>query len=353
MSLKVFVFRLNIQEQNKKREKESYMKRNTVTFYRSSIFLVVLFVILSVSPGNCFAQSYPTKPITIICPYDASSSPCIYSRVIAEKLSKHLGQPVVVESKAGAAGAIAAQFVAKAAPDGYTLLIASSALGINMSITKVGYDLVKDFAGVSLIGTTPYFLVTSMSIPVKSIKDLVELAKSKPGQLNFGSSGIGSTPHLLGEILKKSSKIDMVHVPYKGTSLVVPDLLTGRVQLMFSAVPNSVIPLMKEGKLRILGVSGEKRYRALPDVPTFVEAGFPSLDITPWYGYLIPSKTPQERIDKLSNEINKILEMSDVKERLMEIGLDPRGSAPRELSVHVEKDVAMWAKVVKDYGIPK
>jgi tripartite-type tricarboxylate transporter receptor subunit TctC len=191
-----------------------------------------------------------------------------------------------------------------------------------------------------------------MSLPVKSIKELVELAKSKPGQFNFGSSGIGGTSHLLGEILKLSGQIDIVHVPYKGTSLIVPDLLEGRMHLMFSAVPSAVIPHFKAGKLRILGVAGETRYRGLPEVPTFVEAGFPSLNITPWYGFVAPAGTPKGTVTKLNTEITKILDMSDVKGRLMQAGLDPRSNTPEEFAIYIKKDVAMWAKVIKDSGIP-
>jgi tripartite-type tricarboxylate transporter receptor subunit TctC len=326
--------------------KENHVKKRMM-FSLMSLALVI--TVLSPCPDNTPAQTYPTKPINFIVPFPPGTGNDVIARTIGDKLSKSLGKSVVIDNKAGATGGIGGEAAAKAPPDGYTIIIASSTLSINMSVSKVNYDLVKDFAPVVLVGTMPYTLLVPVSLPVKSVKELVDLAKSKPGQLNFGSNGVGGAPHLLAEMLKTAGKIDIVHVPYKGTNEVVADLLAGRVQLLFAPLVTGR-PLVKDGKLRALGVCENKRSPVLPDVPTMAEAGFPALDIPNWYAILAPAGTPKAIVTQLNTEVAKIMGMSDVKERLSNLGVEPRSSTPEEAAAFIKRDVATWAKVIKDSG---
>ena len=314
------------------------------------VSLAMVATILALYPNSTMAQTYPTKPVNFIVPFPPGTGNDVIARIIGEKLTKSLGKPVVIDNKAGATGGIGGEAAAKAAPDGYTIIIASSTLSINMSVSKVNYDLVKDFAPLILVGTMPYSLLVPVSLPVKSIKELVELAKSKPGQLNFGSNGVGGAPHLLAEMLKMVGKIDIVHVPYKGTNEVIADLLAGRVQLLFAPLVTGR-PLVLDGKLRALGVCGAKRSPALPDVPTMAEAGFPTLDIPNWYAILAPAGTPKAIVTRLNTEVAKIMGMADVKERLVLQGVEPRSTTPEEATTYIKQDVATWAKVIKDSGV--
>ncbi len=314
-------------------------------------FLSLVLTAAVVAAGHeSLAQTYPTKPVSFVVPFPPGTGNDVIARIIGEKLTQSLGKPVVIDNKAGATGAIAGEAVAKAAPDGYTIIIASTTLSINMSVSKVNYDLVKDFAPVAVVGTMPYCLLVPTSVPAKSIKELVDLAKAKPGQLNFGSNGVGGVPHLMAEMLKMAGKIDIVHVPYKGTNEVIADLLAGRVQLLFAPLVTGRA-LVQDGKLRALGICGLKRSPALPDVPTMAEAGYPSLDIPNWYAILAPGATPKEIITRLNTEVTKIMAMADVKERLANQGVDPRSSTPAEAAAYIKKDVDTWAKVIKDSGV--
>ena len=316
----------------------------------SFMSLALVAAVFGLYPDSAPAQTFPTKPITFIVPFPPGTGNDVIARIIGDKLSKSLGKPVVIDNKAGAAGAIGGEAAAKAPPDGHSIIIASTTLSINMSVSKVNYDLVKDFAPVILLGTMPYSLLVPMSVPAKSIKELVELARSKPGQFNFGSNGIGGAPHLLAEMLKLVGKIDIVHVPYKGTNEVVADLLAGRVQLLFAPLVTGR-PLVQDGKLRALGVCGNKRSPALPDVPTMAEAGYPTLDIPNWYAILAPAATPKAIVNTLNAEVAKIMAMGDVKERLTNQGVDPRSSTPEEAAAYIKQDVTTWAKVIKDSGV--
>jgi len=316
----------------------------------SFMSLALVAAVFGLYPDSAPAQTFPTKPITFIVPFPPGTGNDVIARIIGDKLSKSLGKPVVIDNKAGAAGAIGGEAAAKAPPDSHSIIIASTTLSINMSVSKVNYDLVKDFAPVILLGTMPYSLLVPMSVPAKSIKELVELARSKPGQFNFGSNGIGGAPHLLAEMLKLVGKIDIVHVPYKGTNEVVADLLAGRVQLLFAPLVTGR-PLVQDGKLRALGVCGNKRSPALPDVPTMAEAGYPTLDIPNWYAILAPAATPKAIVNTLNAEVAKIMAMGDVKERLTNQGVDPRSSTPEEAAAYIKQDVTTWAKVIKDSGV--
>ena len=323
------------------------MKKNLLFRLMS---LALISTAFGLYPTSAPAQTYPTKPINFIVPFPAGTGNDVIARTIGDKLAKSLGKPVVVDNKAGATGAIAGEAAAKSLPDGYTIFIPSTTLSINMSVSKVNYDLVKDFTPVALVGVMPNSLLVPSSLPVKSIKELIELAKSKPGQLNFGSNGFGGAPHLLAEMLKIAGQIDIVHVAYKGTNEVVADLLAGRVQLMFAPLTTG-IPLIKDGRLRILGVCSDKRSPALPDVPTMGEVGYPALAIPNWYSVMAPAGTPKAIIANLNAEITKIMAMGDVKERLANLGVESRSSTPEEAAAYIKQDVAKWAKVIKDAGV--
>lgn len=323
------------------------MKKKLMLSLMSLALVATAFV---PDPDSALAQTYPTKPINFIVPFPAGTGNDVIARTIGDKLSKSLGKPVVVDNKAGATGAIGGEAAAKAPPDGYTIFIPSTTLSINMSVSKVPYDLVKDFTPVALVGVMPNCLLVPSSLPVKSIKELIELAKSKPGQLNFGSNGFGGAPHLLAEMLKIAGKIDIVHVAYKGTNEVVSDLLAGRVQILFAPLTTG-IPLIKDGRLRILGVASDKRSPALPDVPIMAEVGFPALATPNWYAVVAPAGTPKAIITKLNTEITKIMAMDDVKERLTNLGVEPRSSKPEEAAAYIKQDVAKWAKVIRDSGV--
>lgn len=317
------------------------------TVFRFAV-LVLIAAVFSLAAGTALAQSYPNKRITFIAPFLGGSD--VIARIIGEKLTGSLGQPVVVENLLGAGGNIGAEAAAKAAPDGYTIFIASTSHAINVNVTKVSYDLIKDFAPVALVGRLPYVLVVSVAVPAKSIKELVALAKSRPGELNYASAGIGSTPHLLGEMLKMAGNIDIVHVPYKSTSLSLSDLLGGRVQIVFTPLVTA-LPHVKAGKLAALGVAGIKRNSALPDVPTMAEAGYPTLDVHSFYAILAPAGTPKGIITRLNTEIVKIVGMPGVKELFANQGVEPSSSTPEELGEFLKADIARWGKVVKDSGV--
>jgi tripartite-type tricarboxylate transporter receptor subunit TctC len=305
---------------------------------------VVVFVFF---PFSAPAQTYPTKPITLIVPFPAGTGNDVIARTIGDKLSKSLGKPVVVENKAGATGAIAAEATKQAPADGYTIFIPSTSLSINMSVNKVSYDLVKDFSPAALVGIMPNALVVPASLKINSIKELIELAKSKPGQINFASNGFGGVAHLLAEMFKMASGINIVHVAYKGANEAFADLLTGRVQMMFSPL-TTVFPLIKDGNLKVLGICSDKRSPALADEPIMGELGYPTLEIPNWYAIMAPAATPQPVIAKLNAEITKIMAMPDVKELLANVGVEPRSSTPEVAAAYIKQDVGKWSKVIKD-----
>lgn len=274
------------------------------------------------------------------------------ARVIGQKLTESWGQPVLVDNRPGAAGSIGAGIVGKAPPDGYTILMISTSFSFNPSLhTKLPFDTVKDFAAVTWAALTPNILLVHPSLPVKSVKELIALAKSKPGQLNYGSSGYGSAAHLSGELFKNMVGIDIVHIPYKGANPALTDLLAGRLSLAFETMP-SALTHVKAGKLRALAVNGARRSPAMPDLPTMTEAGVPGYESTAWFGIVAPAATPKEIITKLNTEIVKILRMPDVKERLSTQGTELVGSTPEEFDAHIKREIAKWGKVIKDAGIP-
>ena len=306
--------------------------------------------LLGLMPFVAPAQDYPRKPIRMIIPYPPGGPTDILGRIVAQNLTEKLGQQVVVENKPGASGMIGADLVAKAPPDGYTLLANASIHVINPSLYKnPTYDAIKDFTPVSLIADVPLVLVVAPELPVKSVKDLIALAKSSSGKLNFASSGNAAAPHLAGEAFKIATGVDMQHVPYKGSGPALTDLMGGQVQLMFDSLPSS-ISHVKSGKLRAIAVTTAKRASALPNVPTIAESGVPGFDISTWYGIWAPAGTPKEIVNRLSGEIAKIVKIPDVRERLAGLGAEPVGNSPDEFAAYCRSELAKWAKIVKASG---
>jgi tripartite-type tricarboxylate transporter receptor subunit TctC len=311
---------------------------------------VLLLAVLAVA-APAQAQSYPDKPIKLVVPFAPAGATDVLARIVGQKLSELEKQPVIVDNRAGAGGNIGSDAVAKAAPDGYTLLMgAVGTHAINVSLyKKMPYDPVKDFIPVVLVATVPNVLVVPASLPVNSVKELIAYGKANPGKLNFGSSGNGTSIHLSGELFKSMTGMDMQHVPYKGSGPATVDLLSGQVQMMFDNLP-SAMPNIKSGKLKALAVTSAKRSPSLPDVPTIAEAGVPGYEAPSWFGILVPKGTPPEIVAKLNTDINKILAMPDTKKKFLEQGAEPAGGTPEQFAALINSEIPKWAKVVKASG---
>jgi tripartite-type tricarboxylate transporter receptor subunit TctC len=302
--------------------------------------------------GAAFAQNYPTKPVRMIVPFPPGGATDLLARVVAQKLAESLGHQVVVDNRPGAGGTIGSRLMLDAQPDGYTILtssVSTHAIGPHL-YAKPPYDPVKDFTAITELSSTPTVIMVSATLPVNSLKEFIALAKARPGQLNYGSSGVGTQFHLSGELLKQLAGIDMAHIPYKGTALVYPDLFSGQVALMFDTLSVS-IPFIKVGRVKALGVTGDKRAPALPEVPTIAEAGVPGFSADLWLGVWGPAKLPRDITDKLSSEIAKLLKLPDVRERLAAQGMEPVGSTPVQFAEFVRRENAQWSKVVKAAGV--
>ena len=296
------------------------------------------------------AQQYPTKPVRLIVPYAPGGGVDIVARALAQELTRRLGQQIIVDNRTGAGGNIGSDVVAKATPDGYTLLIASPANAVNPSLyAKMPFNPARDLTPVALIATVPAILLASPTLPVKSIKELVALAKAKPGTLNFGSGGSGTTEHLAGEMLNSQAGISMLHIPYKGGAAVLPDLISGQVALFF-VNQLFALPYVKAGTVKALGVASDERSAALPDVPTFAEAGFADFRVSVWYGVMAPAGTPQEIVSKLNREIVAALGSTELKERLTAMSAKPLPGTPQQFGAFFADEMTRWARVVKASG---
>lgn len=326
-------------------------------FNRSFVSTLAILVVgmsalpgLAQSAGTPGEASYPTKPLRIVVPLSAGGPTDTLARVIGQQLTEKLGQPVIIENRPGAGGNIGAEMVAKAAPDGYTLFMGTSGpLSINQSLySKLPFDPAKDFAPVVLIASAPFVVAINPSLPAKSVKDLIALAKSKPGQLNFGAVS-GSAAHLATELFKSMAGVDMVHVPYKGAAPATNDLVAGLLQLSFASTPG-VMPNVKAGKLTALAVTSSKRLIQLPDIPTLAESGLAGYEASVWYGIVAPAKTPRAIIVRLNTEINKILQDPDTRQKLLANDFEPAGSTSEEFGTYIKAETAKWGKVVKSSG---
>lgn len=307
-------------------------------------------IAIALTPA-ALAQAYPARPIRFVVPYAPGGGVDIITRMIAEKLQLAWGQAVIVENRAGGGGTIGTDLVAKAPANGYTLLmgyVGNFAISPWL-VSKLPYDPVKDFAPVCLTTTAPSLLVTHPSLPVTTAKELVALAKSKPGALSYASSGTGTVGHLVAEMFKSVTGTDLVHVPYKGNPLAVSDLLGGHVHVMFSA-PSAAMPFLQKKQLRVLAVTGNKRLPDLPDTPTFAEAGYPKVDASGWYGVMAPAGTPKEIITSLNRELVRIMAMDDIKERLAALGYAVESSTPEEFAQIIKTDLVKWREVVRVSG---
>jgi len=295
--------------------------------------------------------TYPEKPIHLIVGFPPGSQPDIVARLLGHALSETMGEPVVIENVTGAAGNIAADRVAKAAPDGYTLgLLSQTYIVVNPILYKLPYDPVKDFAPVSQVAVSPNLLVVHATAPAKSVNELIALAKAQPGGLTFASSGSGSGTHMAAELFKSTTAIDIRHIPYKGVVAAIPDLLGGRVTMMFSPIP-VVLPLVREGKLRALAVTSLRRSSAAPEVPTIAESGYPGFEATNWYGLLAPGRTPATIVSRLHLATVSALALPDLRGKLTDLGLDVIGNSPEEFAAAIKSETPKWAKVIKESGI--
>lgn len=311
--------------------------------------ILALVVSWPVSTGTAFAQNYPTKPIRIIATTAPGSGPDIMSRLIGQKLTEAWGQQVVVDNRAGASGIIGAEIASRAAPDGYTLMMATSLHAIVATMySKLNYDLARDFAPVSLLASTPFLLVVNPAVAARSVNELIALAKAKPGELRYGSGGSGSPPHLCAEIFKTMTGINLVHVPYKSIVPAITDVMTGQVHATFAVIP-AVIPMVRSGRVRALGVSSIKRTPLVPDLPTIAES-VPGYEYIGWYGLVVPAGTPREIVSRLNAEVVKALRTPEFQEKISGLGAEPLGTPPQEFAAFMGRELQKLAKAVKDSG---
>jgi tripartite-type tricarboxylate transporter receptor subunit TctC len=314
--------------------------------------IVRFLAALLLAPAFAVAQQYPSKPIRIIVPFPAGGIADLFGRVIGQKFTEAWGQPAVVDNRPGAGGNIGADIVAKSAPDGYTLVTGSIGThAVNVSLfSKLPYDPIRDFAPVSLIMEAEGLLVVHPSLPVKSVKELIALARARPGQIAYASAGYGTAAHLSGELFKSMAKVDMVHVPYKGNVPAITDLIAGQTSLLFATMP-TVLPQVQAGRLRALAVTSSSRSPAAPALPTIAEAALPGFSVTNWIGFFAPAGTPREVVAKLNGEVARIMQAPDIQKRLAAEGATFSPWTPEQFGAFVKAEQTKWAKVVKEAGI--
>ena len=310
-------------------------------------FLGVVLVLFSL---NSNAQSWPSKPLRYIVPFPPGAFNDTLARIMSAELPKVLGQPVLVENRPGGNTIIGTEAAAKSAPDGYTLFGAALPFAVIQSLYKTPFDVTKDFVPITLAGTTPNLLVANPNVPVNNVRELIAMAKAKPGGLNYASTGNGTSNHLSFELFKAMTQTQVTHVPYKGSAPAVTDLIAGQVQVMFDNTPN-VLPHVKAGKLKAIAVSSKKRSALAPDVPTVDESGVPGYDVTVWFGILAPAGVPREIVQRLNTEMVKIMRSPEVTDRFNKAGVDVAASSSDEFSVFLKAEVVRWAKVVQDANI--
>ncbi len=313
-----------------------------------TLFVVLLCVVVTAAWQPAYGQQYPTKPIRMILPYPPGGGSDTIMRPFVQYLSERIGQQIVVDNRGGGGGAMGMEAVAHAAPDGYTIITALTAqLAVNPALyKKLPYDPVKDFEPVSLIAQAPLLVVVHPSLPVRNVRELIALAKSKPGQLTYASNGAGGSSHMAVELFQMTTGTKLLHVPYKGLSPALTDLISGQVQVMFSSAV-AMLPQVKVGRLRAIAMTGGKRSPAIPDLPTVAEAGVPGYETGSWYGVVMPAGTPKPVVSRLAKEIAAIAKSPDINERLLEDAAIPVGSTPEEFGAFIRKELARWAKVVQ------
>jgi tripartite-type tricarboxylate transporter receptor subunit TctC len=325
-------------------------RSRAVGVHTGGLLSVIGCVMLALAAGAAAAQDYPSRVIRLVVPFAAGGAPDVIARNIASKLEERLGQKVIVENRLGASGNIAYEAVARSARDGYTLLLASPGIATNVSLFKnLSFDTMKDFAPITLVARSPHVLVVHPSVTANSVQELIALAKSKPGQLNYGSAGAGTTLHLAGEMFSTSTGAQFTHVPYRGNTLALADLMSGSIQLMFSDIP-SALPLIKAGKLRALAVTGAERSSSMPDAPTISEAGVPGYAIEAWYGILTSAGTPGPIVDRLNRELKVVLEDPAFKRKMQDLALEMSWQSPQEFSSFLGAQVKRLGEVVRVSG---
>jgi len=311
----------------------------------------IIFLALFLA-GPAVAQQWPTKPVKIVVPFSPGGFADSGARAVSDKLAARLGQPVLIENKVGASGNIGTEMVAKSAPDGYTLLLAyDGTMVVNPHVfAKIPFDTLRDFAPVTKLGDAPTLVVAHPSVPANNMRELIALAKAKPGTLSYGTSGTGNTPHLVGEMLNLRAGTDLQHIPYKGGAQAIADVVGGQIPLSFTAVAGAQ-QFLKAGKLKALGVTSRQRVAALPDTPTFTESGLPNFVVNTWFGILAPANTPRPIIDRLQRELAAVLKEPDVRERYAVLGNEPVGNTPDEYAAQIKADLAQWGEIVKKAGV--
>ena len=324
----------------------------TRTCNHSLAIPALLTVAAALCASSAFAQEFPQRPMRMVVPWAPGGAADILARTLSQKMSEHWSQQVVVDNRPGANGIIGTELAARAPADGYTLLLGATGPNsvLPSLVAKLPYDPLKDFAPVSLVATTTYVLSVHPSLPVNSVKDLIAYAKTKPGQLTFGSPGAGTPNHLSGEMFKAATGIDLQHIPYKGSALVITDVMGGQITLAFENIA-PVLPIIRSGKLKALAISASKRSALLPDVPTVAESGFPGFQAVGWFGVLAPANTPASTITKLNQETVRVLKLAEVRERLLGMGMEIFGSTVEEFAAFEKTEIEKWAKVVKSASV--
>lgn len=313
--------------------------------------LTLWFVVAAMlATPAAMSQTYPSKPVRLIVPFAPGGPVDITSRILAQRLGEAFNQQFVVESRVGASGMIGAEHVAKSAPDGHTILVSASAhIIVPHLYSKMAYDPIKDFIPVSVVLTSPLLLVVPPSLPVMNVKEFIALAKARPGELAFGSSGSGSSSHLTAELLKSVTGTKMIHIPYKGQGQAITDVITGQIQIMFLSPP-AVKQFIDAGRLRPLAITSQQRFTQMPNVPTFVELGYKDLVTGSWYAVWVPAKTPEAIVSRLGSEIVRIVNLPDVRNRILDLGGVPVGNSSAEFDTFQKAESARWAKIVKESG---
>jgi tripartite-type tricarboxylate transporter receptor subunit TctC len=316
---------------------------------KQSRYVLLLASLLGFVP-YAVAQTYPAKPIRFIVGFPPSGTNDIVARTVAQKVQEFIGQSIVVENRGGANTAIATELAARATPDGYTILLNAPGHATNPALIKLSFDPIRDFAFITLLAEAPNLLVVHPSLPARNVKDLIAVSKKHPGEINYGSSGIGTTVHLSAELFQYMTGVKWVHIPYKGGGPAVIELIAGQTSIYFGNMP-TVIGHVRAGKLRPLAVTSSRRSAAEPNIPTVAESGVPGFDVTAWYGVSAPAKTPRPIIEKLNAEFVRAVKSPDLRDRLVAQGADPVGNTPEQYAAFVQKEITKWARVIKAAGI--
>ncbi len=309
-------------------------------------FLAALLLL----PCLAFAQSYPARPVRIIVPYPPGGATDVMARTVAQKLNETWQHPLVVENKPGASGTVGSEIVAKSAPDGYTLLLQGTQHAINLSLYKqLPFDTLRDFAPVAYIASAPFLLVLHPSVPANSVAELIAYIKARPGGLNYGSSGVGGGAHLAGEIFKTSAGVQLTHIPYKGAAPAMADLLGGQVTMVFDPIPTSITQV-RAGKIKALAITSAKRSALMPELPTVAESGLAGFEVSAWFGLYAPAAVPKEIVARLNPEVNRVLQLPEVKEKFAALGAESMIMGTDQFAVHLRAEIAKFAKAIKDSG---